>query len=390
MPSILIDYKNFGNVEKKDGYESGVVMDLDNDTYKKLNGLPLGKERIDYFESDEFKKGIISKSYIFYNENKNICVIEDIDDLNNILLACKSLPTNTIFWGSVGVDDEKKDEKIKMLIDKGFSTPYITEHNPLKMKIDPVIAMVKNNGEYLDKKSIHNKVMDVLKNFRNSKKCFENDVCISTCYLTVQFSSDALKFLRSLSLKDFGKKTQKEHSGELVVKQIVDQDNSIIYKINVDYNTLLEGGEENVDVSGSRYNFHSHPKDAYIRHSVSRGWPSSTDFIGFKMLDNTILHCVATLEGLYVLSFVIRKNPISKISNKFIDDKFDIDDKPSMTIEKYLKKVNNIKHRGEPIFNVQFFPWEEAGKPFTIYYPVIGMACMATQKTVETFRMIHK
>ena len=59
-------------------------------------------------------------------------------------------------------------------------------------------------------------------------------------------------------------------------------------------------------------------------------------------------------------------------------------------IDKYLKKINGIKHRNEPIFNVQFFPWEKAGEAFTIYYPVIGRACISTQKTVETFEMIHK
>ena len=66
-------------------------------------------------------------------------------------------------------------------------------------------------------------------------------------------------------------------------------------------NSLISGIEEEVDAVLNRYNFHTHPREAYIRNNVVKGWPSAQDYLGFIDLDgNTIFHSVITLEGVYI------------------------------------------------------------------------------------------
>ena len=155
-------------------------------------------------------------------------------------------------------------------------------------------------------------------------------------------------------------------------KKIVKNSDKLLYIIDVNKDSVKSGEEEAVSVSATRYNFHSHPEEAYIRHSVDNAWPSLTDYIGyFKLGNNTIFHCIASLEGVYILSFspywVKRLN---ELNEKIIKKKYDIESEDDYTPSQYVKKVNEILYKNQPIFNLKYFPWKKANTPFEISFLV--------------------
>ena len=50
---------------------------------------------------------------------------------------------------------------------------------------------------------------------------------------------------------------------------------------NIYFHKKVDSELESVDVIDTRYNFHTHPKEAYINHNCDLGWPSTDDLITF-------------------------------------------------------------------------------------------------------------
>jgi hypothetical protein len=206
-----------------------------------------------------------------------------------------------------------------------------------------------------------------------------------------------VEFLRKTSkmgitMNKNGKKSQKELTGELYVKEVVKDTNGFVYIIDINKNSITSGEEENVNVSPTRYNFHSHPHEAYVRHSVDKAWPSQTDYLGYhKLGQNTIFHCVATLEGVYILSFgAYWGSHLKDVSRSFIGKHYDIDHKEKYTPEEYVEKINSIMYKGKPIYELRYFPWEKAGSVFEAYFPQINSSCLMSQKIVENYNKVYK
>ena len=129
----------------------------------------------------------------------------------------------------------------------------------------------------------------------------------SYCTLKARLSNSAIQYLRNICKRGFtwnkdGKISQKELAGKLVLSKIT---SDLVSELDVDKESIVSGGEEEVELVDGLYNFHSHPQEAYERNNVQLGWPSAHDYLGFiksSVLYDTILHIVSCVEGFYVIS----------------------------------------------------------------------------------------
>jgi len=403
MPALLIDYMNvisrrhdkllqkLSNPPTKiKGFVPGLIVITNDENLQSISNLSYGEQRINYLNTEDFVQNIITYYYILYNDKRQICIMpqkceEYLEEILKTIIT--GLPQTSILW--VALDLSKNvSVSLRKFVGTGFNSPYITDTDPAGIKIIPSISLSKQNipNETVNTQATLNKILHVMEMYKGD-----------SCYLYAQLSPKAIRFLRKASdmgivIDKNGKESQKEITGELIVKNVIKKDDKFVYVIDIDEGSVESGDNEDVDVSPTRYNFHSHPRQAYIRHSVNKAWPSSTDYLGYKKLGiNTIFHCVATIEGVYIMSFTSYwgKN-IKKINNNFVDSNFDIDHKEHYTPEEYVKKVNNILYHGYPIYKVRFFSWDNAGQIFKVFFPQHGSSCLTTQKIAENYEKMHK
>lgn len=215
------------------------------------------------------------------------------------------------------------------------------------------------------------------------------------CKGTAKFSSTATKKLRKLtktgkSRNHDGKITQKEMAGALTLTKISNKK----YLITLDRNRRLTGKEEEVSVAQSRFNYHSHPREAYIRHGVDIGWASGSDFEAFIAAFKdygTQFHCVATLEGIYVLTISpywlknsrdINVKSVKKTYEVKYPDKNENPKNYPNTGREFVAFVNKIKYKKHsPLFKVFFINWKEAerGKTFSFYFLPKQRSCLISK-----------
>lgn len=342
----------------------------------------------------------VKKEYqLLYNRIKNICIKdpECHSHLPEILqVLSTTLPKDAITW--VPIDIARKDfvKVANTFISNGFSSPYINTITPhsLTMKPSVCLSLHADNPEKNHKMTLH-KVYDVLKQYKNNE---------GVCYINVQLTPEAVKVLSNTPFSGFvknknGKTSQKELSGELHLENVVPKDDKFVYMIGVNHSTIEHGEDEAVSVLPLRFNFHSHPRQAYIRNGVKKAWPSVVDYLGYLTLGkNTVFHIVACIEGMYVISFTPywsqRIDNIDERLKKFVDKNFEIEHSEPYTIEEYIGIVNNIKYKDGPnsshaIFHVDFFDWNNAGNVFSVFFPQIGSSCLVSQKIVNKYKRLH-
>jgi len=215
---------------------------------------------------------------ILYNRDKNKCMLDHkcYDCLNHIIVeVSKIILNNTILYTYIDLKLNDFNEIVNSFLENDFYNPYMTKEG---------LCIYRKNKQNIniDKNLVKKQIQYAIENLDNIN-----------CNLSVKFSPDAIKFLSNVSKSmGFVNKTQKEISGEMVVKNMLN-DNTFI--IDIEKDSINSGNEENVSVSFSRYNFHSHPKQAYEKNNVKNAWPSGNDFLGFFVLRNhTIFHCVVT------------------------------------------------------------------------------------------------
>jgi hypothetical protein len=348
-----------------------------------------------------FHKKINENYSVMHNEYKNICIVDHkIHNHFPVILESlnKKFP-NTVLWVGIDIGNDDFIKLIKKFIENGFKNPYINMVCPMGDKIYPSVCLSRGNNlsDNIDVNSVLNKVFDVIKQHKTHK---------GVCFINIKLTPKAVKFLKDSCFSHFktdkrGKTIQTEITGELYVENVVSEDGKIIYMIDINTGSVKLGQKESVDVDPYRFNFHSHPKEAYVRHSVNKGWPSVTDYLGYlKLGQNTIFHCVASIEGLYVMSFTPywsrQLHKVDKKLKKFVDKNFEIDQKKkSYSAKKYTKVINSIKYKendgdkGNPIFKVEYFRWENAGDGFSVFFPQIGSSCLVSQKIVDNYNKIH-
>jgi hypothetical protein len=403
MSAILIDYSKI--LEKKHplfsllspppspsrGFYPGLIIITENEIFRKLSDLKPGSERVNFIKSTEFTESIISHYYVMYNQKRGICILEtDCENyLPSILTALfTGLPPDTLLWVGIEIFGAEFTDILDTFITNGFNSPYVSLISPMFNDINPSVSLCRQNipSDPNISKATFNKVMYAIQQYEKDGK---------SCYLYAKFSKRAIGFLKEASKMGVtitnGKESQKEITGELYVKDVKQEGGKFVYIIDIDTRSVESGEEENVNVSATRYNFHSHPHEAYVRHSVDKAWPSVTDYLGYHQLGvNTIFHCVATVEGLYVMSFSSYwGSRLGKVSRKFIDKNFEIDHKEPLTPQEYVKKINSILFKGHPIFEVKFFIWDRCDSVFGVFFPEIGSSCLPTQKIVEKYNRLQ-
>ena len=356
----------------------GIIILIDKNQLNHLNTLPYGKERLKYIQSDYFLNNVYGFYYVFYNKKKKIMEIREHirnpKHLREVIDVIQEyLPKDVTIW--TGLIPPEESEKY---IHLGFNHPYMCHHSPLKHNFSKQgIAFLKLNiPEPISDTSVKNKLLYAKE---SSNK--------NLCELYARFSPQAIKYLQDIN--DSTKKNQKELSGSLIVSKVVKKDDKIIFELSSDPDSIISGVEEEVDAVWSRYNFHTHPKKAYVNHGVKRGWPSSQDYVGFIELNNhTIFHSVVTLEGIYVISFSpewIGKT--SKIDKKYVLKHYDINHKKEISFEKYVDIINKKKYKDKsPLFIVRYMKWDDTTKVFPIFYAKTNGSCLATDKQFNIYK----
>lgn len=326
-----------------------------------------------------------SIEYINYSSSRKLCIIPVYFyklNLKEILpLFFSEFSKDTILWTCMDIKDKKAQKEFAK---NGFNSPYLCMQIPGGNKIPKCIAMSRENTPTEEYNYNHTllKIQDILNFSEDSKACF----------LQAVFSPKAVSFLKQTAKMKSTKEKQTELGGELEVIGIHKNKNDIIYVIGVNEKSINSGSEEDIEIAPTRFNFHSHPEQAYIRHSVHKAWPSLTDYLGYLSLGvNTIFHAVATLEGIYVMSFgPYWCNNVKKIPENFVKENYKIDRKENYSPKEYSKIVSNIKLNNEPVFIVHFLRWSECTKPFEVHYAKIRGSCIPTEKGMKKYKKIHK
>lgn len=401
MKSILVDVNNIKKLDlllrfiepippniKINTINVGCVLVIPDEIYNKLVQLEQGiNGRMKLINSDMFVKSVVNKSYITYCREKNVC--EFIDWYGHLDHAVKSthdsIKHDTILWANCPINDVNVDKYIDEMIAMGFESPYICNSNPnssSKMDNNYTLCMFKQAGDMpktIDKKHVYY----IINEFRKYK---------AFCGLKLKFDKKTIKYLRKLPLagktrNKNGTITQKEIAGALYIDQVNN-------KISLYDKSITIGKEEGVDVTNASFNFHSHPKEAYINHNTDIGYPSSQDYLGYLesyLNSGTIFHAVSTLEGLYIVSihvnYVNNKKLLKSVKNDIIK-KYKIPFNTTSNPYMYIEIIEKI----EPaIFNVSFFKWDELlnGAEVSVHFNKVGMNCFTDLDDKEIITSIH-
>jgi hypothetical protein len=409
---ILIDYnviyKNklnelinkLSNIEKFDlnsSFETseiliGICIIIPEDIFERLQKLEKGIIRLNFINSKKFINSIKYINFILYEKNKNICEILNTNNLNYNYL---SLILNSV------LENFPNDSNIYVYLDNSKQIELFLKFNFCNTEINDISAIGRKLNEYqicLSKKNsifeedinecTINDILNVIQIFLGMNK---NENENENCKLVIKFDNKTINYIKQIanigSTTDKNGISQKEISGSFLLEKNNEdrEDNEkLVYTMKLITNKFLVGEEEGVGITNSRYNFHSHPREAYDRHQVMYGWPSSQDYIGFLtaiIIYNSVLHVVICLEGVYIIS--LDKNKWKKIPTK--DDLENIkeeiydthnikckskiisenkDNKIVDNIEEYINIINKLK-----CFQIQFLEWKNIMNSFSIYYP---------------------
>jgi hypothetical protein len=159
----------------------------------------------------------------------------------------------------------------------------------------------------------------------------------------------------------------------------------IIFYIDIINESKIEGNSEYITLQNDKYNFHSHPIDAYIKYNVDFGWPSGQDYIGFLeaiLSVKCIFHVVTTKEGVYIISLSqeyarnsnIFKTKLREINNlkREISKEYNISKKEFNSPFDYIEYVN----KKLKIFYVTFLEWKNINSEFIVYFPKYNNNCI--------------
>lgn len=410
MTAILIDCNKIEKCDKLKSklkpqpskiknFSIGLILVIPTIYYQKLCEIKDKKRRIDYLNSSDFVNNIIDHCYIMCNNKRKICVLnydcyKILDDILSALFT--GFPSESIIWVKIDLTEQNFSQILDKFISEGFCHPYITSFIPLvntQNKTGVALLRKNVNSDNNQPMKTLNKVLHIMQNYKKE---------MDFCHMNAMFSKNAIKFLKDASetggIVEDGKK-QRELTGELKIKNVIKlkkhKKPQFVYVIDINKKSVSSGEEENVDVSATRYNFHSHPKDAYINHSVENAWPSATDYLGCKKLGiRTIFHCVTTLEGLYIISI----NPywgkrLKNVDEKFIIENYNINHKENLTPEEYVEKINKILYKNNtPIYKLLFLRWKNADKVFDISFSPTEnneKSCLVSEEIYENYKNFH-
>ena len=335
----------------------GIVFVLPKQQLVKLKSKPTARERIEYMNDPEFIRSIIDFSYLVFD--KKIChmSISNPALLKHLLEnTLRYLPNDMTLECTIPVRTYSEVHK-----KYGFNVHTQTD--------DYVVVRRLNDIPY-------NKIDYDL---TNDSDYDDDNRPRSACVFKARLSDTSINYLKGFARRGStfnrdGSLSQKEIAGSLVVTKI---DNNLVNYLDVDFPSMVKNGDaENVSTKPTQLTFHSHPIEAYKRHKVEIGNPSSTDYASFLRVQdkfNLILHIVVALEGFYVVSsspeWMESKQKITEEILTFVKKEFVTKRDSDQSIEHHLDKINNIKLKGEiRLLEVQFIPWANPNTVFKVVY----------------------
>lgn len=341
---------------KQPEYRRGLVLGTSYDDIQRLNSIKNPNEKLQFLDNN-----LSVYSYTSLVCNGDLCEIHNLTDSGMIPFIINSVTPEATFWISVQSNDSAM---INQLIAHGFTSPFTCRMSPFHNSVsDDTICLLKVPGNII---SDFSKVMNDIDHIAYQQQSRSN-----TCNITAQFSSQTVEYLRKIPTQN-----GTEIAGAM---QIIGNNrigNKVVYMIEVNHNSIVKGENELVDVLNDKYNFHTHPQDAYIRNGVNHAWPSDHDYLGFLkavFYSNSVFHVVVTIEGVYIISIAPEyAGNINELKSKqnYIAQVYQIPHNSFTTPQDYITHVNQLK-----IFSVVFFPWNEATTPFTVYYPKTNGGC---------------
>lgn len=351
----LMNRLSFTNVDNRQEYRRAIVVGVFPDVLRQLNDLQ-SSERLQYINSDQF----IFNTHALLLCNGDLCEIYHMSDLGMIPFLIRSVNPNATFWISV---NSTNTYLINELVSQGFTSPFTCKISPFHNSVsDDTICLLRPPQALTHDVD---KVMNDIKHVLHQQKR-------GICNITIQFTPNTIEYLRRIPMQN-----GTEIAGALQIIGNRRIQNKIIYNIEVNHNTVVEGEDELVRVLNDKYNFHTHPRDAYIRQGVNHAWPSDHDFLGFLkavFYSNSVFHVVVTLEGVYIISISPEySGNINKLKSQqeYISHAYQIPHDSFKTPEEYISHVNQLK-----VFNVEYLSWKNSIRPFTVYYPKNNGSCL--------------
>lgn len=304
------------------------------------------------------------------------------------------------------IDMEKMDAPyLDRAISYGFRDPviitshhyrFLGEDSPPKLclHLSPAVEMSDENRDH------------VWKQIKYSMYHFNTE---GVCQTRLQLDRPSLEFLyyhtRHHRFKsDTNKRgNQREISGKF---QMIPSDPDLV-QVTIDPQSTKVGDKENASYHESVGSFHTHPYEAYKRHSVCVAFPSGDDFATTLYLYATgtgAFHVLSSIEGIYVItlkpSFVRKHPPREVFANmkkweNYVMKRYDIG-YPECSLDrdnhafwgryigKYLKKMNKLK-----VFYIQFKPWEKAHEPFDWQYRAMSSNCVVSDKQIRHIQRLR-
>jgi hypothetical protein len=373
---------------------SGVIICIDSQEFKVMDSSP-DEQKLNLMNS----LNILSYASIIYSEKKGLIILGKIEGslyssktlskferslyLSKILEAILTYLPNTDWIFTIPFDD-------KICIAQGFNYPIMATTTPFGDKLSSKTLIMFRKNEIITKKVNVNKVYDKLIFVKQPG---------TTCKFLFRICPYAQKFLQKLStqagvtLNKDKTITQKEVSGGFKIVNTKEFKNLPVFILGLDSSLMSYDQEEEAKIVNSLYNFHTHPKKAYINHQVKFGWPSANDYSAYLLSvreNNTIFHLVASIEGIYIISlndyWAIHFDELD-VQYKFISDNYDLR-KETNNLKLYLKIINQIKYGDYPIFKVQFSNWNSS-KIFEVCYPHWNGNCFYSEKTLSLYQKFY-
>ena len=278
-----------------------LILSIPESHMKALYDIPVGIKRVQYINTKDFTQSIMGYAYVMYDKKKQICEVLSRQNLEwetvtNELMGV--FPHDTIVWFGVDINCKQLSTEIEKANKAGFSQPHISNKSPSGKEFpNSALCMIKLNGDI--------NIYDIIDDAEYVCMTFSNKQ--ETCQTKFKLTSDSIKYMKQLhklgsTMNSDGSITQKEMAGNL---RMSGTDTNGVQLLEIDHSSLITGHEEGVKIAPGLYNFHSHPRTAYDTHNVKVGWPSAQDYVGFLIAyieDDTILHFVTSIEGLYVIS----------------------------------------------------------------------------------------
>lgn len=353
-------FKEYCEALKRENFAFIVLSDTDFDK------LEFSDDKKTLLNSPDFLKKIKYKLCGSYSPKDNVLTIEDCDEKYSDLLF---ETIHKYFEDELTIIVPYKNAFLK----QGFNEiiECNSEGNGLCMR---------RRNQFLNKSDKQSATLQI----SYLKKMYEKEYCT----ISLKLEDDSIQYLQYVTKagvtanKKGDGMSQKEVFGKFkIIKSEIHKGN-ITHTLQLDKSSIVYGEEDEITTTGSLYNFHSHPHNAYVMYGAKYGVPSLADYIAVYTLckvQNTIVHFVASLEGLYVISI----NPKSKVCKlpvkeglKFVKKNFRYNEGHNIEdLDHYMKYINS-----KGVFKLSLIPWNKLGeKLISIEFNKVGKICVINE-----------